>query len=410
MLCAKRGDEPHACECPPNGTAEFSADPSGTRLGEPPYPTGVAGPPQCRFRRLGDALAAAAAHGGPATVQVYGASGAPVVFGGSTGESWPLDVPEGVTLVGAAAPAGETSILGDGASAASILRVAGIVERVRIENVSMTGTGVELSCGASGTPTLRDVIVSAGTPELAKGVTIANTCGALLERMDVSGASGAALDIAVPATASVTAKGSLFHASGVGVQARGGILRFEQDGIIRTEVTDNAGNGIELRDTTAVDATLADVLVARNGGTGIFVNMIPTDSKLTMTSCDVHSNGTATPIAYGPSGNRNAGGMLLTQSSLATFQLLDNRFHANDGGTGADELAFESTGTWTLSTGTCATANAFGCVGTGAAVSIIPLGTVNARFTTWPEIAPPVNGTVIWSPDYCDSSNAPACP
>lgn len=419
LRCVERG-EAHACECNPNVTAEFSADPEGSPPGAPWYPTGVTEPVQCRFQRLGDALAAALAYGGPATVQVYGAGGAPVVFGSPIGESYPLDVPEGVTLRGAAAPAGETSILGNGASGASILRVAGTVERVRVENVSMTGIGVELSCGVAGAPTLRDVIVSAGAQQLAAGVTFAtapDACAALLERVDVSGATGAALDVAVPASGSITARGSLFHASGVGVQASGGVLRLEPDGTLRTEVTDNLGGGVLLDGMSVgadtIEATLANVVLARNGGTGLRISSIALASRLAMTSCDVYSNGTVSPTAYGVDG-RTAGGILLSQLRLASFSMQGNKVYGNHGSVGADELAFESSDPWDLTTGGCSSPapppNAFGCLRDGSwAVSVWP-GTVDAQSTIWPAIPP--TGTVSPGVNTAGACNAwtAACP
>jgi hypothetical protein len=106
-----------------------------------------------------------------------------------------------------------------------------------------------------------------------------------------------------------------------------------------------------------------------------------------MISCDVHSNGAVSPSPYGPSG-RTAGGILVSQLRLATFQMQGNSVYANHGSTGADELAFESSDPWTLTTGSCSTPapNMFGCLKDGSlAVSVWP-GTVDARFTVWPTI------------------------
>jgi hypothetical protein len=226
--------------------------------------------------------------------------------------------------------------------------------------------------------------------------------------VDVSGASGAALDVDVDATAPVTVAGSRLHSSGVGLRANGGVIALQNDGGIATEVRDNANEGILLSGVTVLDATFAGVLVTGNDGTGIVVDIVPATSTLEWASCDVHSNGTATPRKYGPSGQeRNAGGVLVRQPSLAGgFSLTGNRIYAN----GADQLAFESTAAWTISTGSCTSSNAFGCVPTGsAAVSVIPGGSVDAQQTAWDTIPPPVSGNVITS-SFCATPPALVCP
>ncbi len=387
--------------------------------------TGADQPSQCRFAKLGDALAYAKdvwmpAHGdAPATVRAVGAPapGTPVVFGA---ESFPLVIPSGVTLSTAASPTPADWVISanpDASVDVIQLHDGATIEGFTVRSVSARGDGIAAAtCGSTTPPAIRSVIVEGGA-QVARGVSVSGACGALLERVDVSGATGAALEIATPASAPVTARGSRFHGSDdVGIRATGGILSFEPSGMTQTEVTDNVGNGVVLGNgvgggSAKIEATLAGVLVARNGGAGLFVNSVPATSKLTMTSCDVHSNATSAPIMYGPAGNRrSAGGVLLTQASLAAFDLRGNRIYANHGGTGADELAFESTGPWTLSSGVCTTSNAFGCVGAGAAVGVISGGTVYAQFTTWPVIPPALSGDVRWSPDYCEVTLAPACP
>jgi hypothetical protein len=406
LVCVDRPTS-HACECGANGTAEFAAGTGGSPVGAPWYPTGLSDPPQCRFEKLGDALYAAVAHGGTTTVQALGGgSGAPVMF---TGERFPLVVPDGVTLAGA------TIIQGDAATPDTMVTLQGRLERVHLQNVSMTGTGVDMTCGATGPPTLRDVVVSAGATKLTAGVSTFGSCGALLERVDVSGAQGPAIDIGVPSTSTVTVNGSSFHGSGTGIQIRSGKVSLAADTItpsLRTQVTGNMGDGIVLDGTLPgadlIDVGLSSVVVSGNAGTGIYVNSIPTLSKLTMSSSDVYSNGTGAPRPYGPTPQRTAGGILLTQSSLQTFSFTSNRIFANDGGKGADELAFYSSGAWSFNPPVCGPAtNAFGCLGTGKAVSITT-GTVDARNSLWSVVPPPINGVVTWSPDC--AGTAPVCP
>jgi hypothetical protein len=406
LVCAQRIGQPPACECPVNDGPEFAADPENTTPA--PYPTGVANPKECRFRRLGDALAAAGSFAGAATVRAYPGAGASVVFGSATGETYPVDVPANVTLVGAAGVS-DTTISGDAGSSATIVTVRGTVQGVRITNVSMTGTGVELQCDG-GIPTLRDVTISATTPKLTKGIVIAGSCGGTLQRVDVSGASGAALDIALPSTApTVTVSGSRFHGSETGILASGGKLVVQNDADTSSEATDNTGSGIVIGGSGTVDVTLTGVVVARNGGTGFVLAGVPANSTLRMTGCSVHSNATQAPRQYGTT--RNAGGILISpQGLLDVFEMRGNQVHSNHGGTfGADAIAFETGSGWPLTTGSCVTANAIGCIGTGYSVSVVGLGTVDAQYTTWPGAAPSTNGFVNTA-NACSPPWPDACP
>ncbi len=396
LLCSTTTSQGAACDCPANATAEFAADPENTQPA--PHPSGAATPKACRFSRLGDALAAAAAHPGAATVRAYGTAGTSVVFGASSGDTLPLVVASNVTLVGAAGVL-DTTIRGDGPSAATIVAVSGTVEGIRVTNVSQAGAGVELTC-VSAEPALRDVTVSSGTPKLKAGIAIAGPCGATLQRVDASGASGAALDVTAASPANlVTVTGSRFHGSGTGIHASGAKLVVGPDGATASEVTGNAGTGILVDGTNAVDVTLTGVVVAANGGTGVVVRDVPATSTFRMSGCDVHSNAGAAATQYGVV-PRNAGGLLFSTQAF-TLDVNSNRFHANDGGAlGADEIAFEKGTGWTINPGPCTNgvANAIGCIGTGFSVSIVGGGNVDAGNTTWPGAAPMTNGFVNTQP------------
>lgn len=405
-----------ACECPANGSSEFAAGDGGTvDAGAPPYPTGVGSPEECRFGILGDALSAAAAHAtanGAATVRAYAPAGAPIVFA-APGETFPLPVAAGVTLVGSSSPGGATVIRADAAAQSTVLSVQGAVEGIQVENVSMTGTGVEVSCGASGVPRLTDVAV-AGGGALARGVAVQGGCGATLEGVDVSDVAGPALRVDATEGAPVQAKGCRFRSSAVGVDARGGAVTLSANLAILSEVTSNVDQGVLLTGTTRIDATLDHVLVAGNGGTGVVLRSVPLTSTLSVTDCEIHSNGSVSPATYGGAFSRTAGGVLVSQLSLGAHSILGNRLYANSG----DQLAFESSGTWSISPGSpCGPAsNAFGdCPGQGAAVSKVGAGAVNATYTVWPGTPP--DGFVFGAIDfslYCNgfpsAPPVPSCP
>lgn len=416
LVCGQRPDRQAACECPPYDGAELAAGAGGSlEQGEPPYPNGLAAPAGCRFGRLGDALAAAKAHAEvatPATVRLHGDAGADVVFGAATGETFPLEVPAGVTLVGAKAPAGASIVRADGGSSA--LAVAGAVERLRVESEGAVGKGIAISCGSAATPSLTDVTVSVvGGGTLGTGIDVDGECGAALAGVEVSGAAGPALSVdanGVP----VTVARSRFGESGTGIRVTGGKVTVGSDDPAgAVEVSGNFGDGIVLdggNGVATLDVSIQGTMIAGNGGTGLVLDRAKNDSRLAVSRTAVYANGHATPRSYGPAGARSiVGGIWIRQGSLSPpFVFQENRMSSNEG----DQLAVESSSPWSISPGACANANVFGCVGSGYAVGVAGGGTVDASFTVWPDVdASYVSAGVINSHLYCNGAEgAPAPP
>lgn len=403
LECGERGGSA-ACECPAAAApaADFAADPvaGSPDPGAVPFPTGALFPEACRFERLGDALdaarLAAEASGSAASVRAHGAAGAPVVFGDvATAEQLPLEIAPDVTLYGAEAPAGQTIVRIDGVTDAILVAVQGAVEGIRVESTGATGTGVAATCGASGAPRIEDVTVDGGGA-LAKGIDVAaGACGAALSGVEVSGAAGPALSVVADAGAAVTVTGSTFRDSGSGIRATGGKLTLGSAGaaldVSTGEVTGdvtvkgNAGEGIVLTggSTRVLDVEILRAAVKENGGTGVVLENVSTASALVVRECVVFANGDTAARSYGGASPRIAGGVLIRQTSLATLGFAGNRLSSNAG----DQLAFESSGDWSISPGSCALANVVACVGDGAyAIGVKAGGTVDASYTVWPAV------------------------
>jgi hypothetical protein len=426
LECGTRGLAA-ACECPAYADANLWADPvGGSVAGAAPFPTGARTPAVCRFRGLGDALAAAkvvADAGGAPVVQAHGEVGIPLVFGDvATGEAFPLTVAAGVALFGAAAPAGPTIVRAEGTTAASLVRIEGAIDGgaggVRIESLGAAGTGVRVSCGGtSGRPRIANVIVDGGGA-LTKGIDVeGRACGAELTGVDVSKVSGPALEVAADPGVEVTVTASVFRESTIGIRATGGKLtvgsELPSDAVT---VSGNMGEGILLTGGATspfatLDVQLLGATVEQNRGTGVVLDSVSTASKLAVRGCTVYANGAASPRKYGPGDSqRSAGGVLVSQISLAPLVFEANRVSSNAG----DQLAFESSGPWSISTGACDLANLFACVGEGAyAVGVAGGGTVDASYTVWPIIplagfaGPGVSPTM----PYCNGAGgAPAPP
>lgn len=418
LVCGTRSAGRATCECPSGHAGpEFAADPAegSPAPGESPFPTGATSPPECRFKRLGDAVAAAGAVAGPAAVRAHGAEAAEVVFGDETsGDGFPLVVAANVTVRAAEAPAGATVLRAEGATAASLVALQGRIERIRIESIAATGTGVAMSCGTAGKPSLDGVTIDGGS-SLTKGVDVAGgACGADLVAVDVRDVEGPALGIVAGANAPITVSGGKYRDSGVGIRATGGKLTLGPGGdpSADVEVTGNSGDGIVLEGSTPVaDVALAGVLVSGNGGTGVVVDMLSDAAKVSVQGCEIRSNGSAAPRS---SGGRSVGGVFALQLELAPFTFLGNAVYANAG----DQLTFESSGSWSIAaTGCGSSSNVFACVAQGSsAVRVVGGGTVAAQYTVWPAIpsATWLDGNVVTSGTLCNGVMGapvlPACP
>jgi len=433
-----------ACECPAYPALALWADPTGGSLaGAVPFPTGASSPAVCRFARLGDALdaaAALAAAGEAVVVQPFGAAG-PIVFGDvATGETFPLEVAANVTLAGATETAGPTIVRAEGATTAPLVHLQGWLTGVRIESdpavpvegglVAATGAGIAATCGAANRPWMADVTVDGGG-SLKTGVdvdVVAGACGATLLGVEVSRIDGPALQVAGDPLAEhrVDVRHGKFSDSAVGVRVTAGklslgsladpVLAPEPQVVLddAVEVTGNAGEGILLTGEASrtLDVELLGTRVAGNGGTGVVLESVSAASRLAMQGCVVFANGDTSPRPYGGASSRTVGGVLVRQLSLTPpLSFLENRVSANAG----DQLAFDSSGAWSISPGACALANVFGCVGDGDyAIGVKGGGTVDASYTVWPSI--PWTGlasanVTAPSADYCDEEDgAPAPP
>lgn len=435
MVCGVRAGAA-SCECPEHEGEVIAVDAGGSPApGAPPFPSGAATPRECRFARLGDALQLAAARApAQATVLVHGEAGAPAVFGDGGGEAWPLVVASNVALVGAAPPAGPTIVRGD-PGAGALVSLAGALERVRVERPATAGggargPGIETSCGAAVTPSLRDVEVDgglvldpegSGTTGLSAGVKVTGSCGAELVRMHATGAAGPALALALdPSGAStVTVLGGSYRGSIVGVSVAGSgkvTLAPDPETAASVVVSGNVREGVLISgQTSVVDTTLEEVLISENGGTGFVVWSANAASRLVVKHNDIALNGASRSRTYGPVPvQRQAGGILVSQLSLQQFVFAGNRIFAND----HDQLAFETDSALTIAADSCGEqTNVFRCVSPSHyAIGVWGNGSVEAARNVWPGDPPSawVSAGVLSFNSYCVAGpgvpQIPACP
>ena len=359
------GAEPNAaCRCPPNSGAEFAADAlQGSALGAPFFPSGdssPSSPPQCRFRSLGDALAAAATYAGSppartATARAVGRSGGTMVF---SGEQFPLQVKPGVTLTTNDVPPAAASYVVDLDNAAQVTAALLVEEDatlsgflVRPSAAGGVGVGVEVACAAPGTDRVRLSSVAVdgkgglGSAVVARGVAVTGPCSVDLSDVRVESVAGAGVHLA-----------STGMADGFPVLS-----------LLRTTVSGAGDTGIQVR----LDATPL---------------LRP---SLSVVRSELTSN---TGAQYG-AGLRRAGGVLFYGTPPSSLTFHSNRVHGNSG----DQVVVYSGSSWDLKGGTTlaacgATSNVFACYDTGAVgLGLASAGTVDARFNSWAN-EPPTAG------------------
>jgi hypothetical protein len=412
-----------SCECPPNDGPEFAADPAGSRtVGAAPYPTGAESPVACRFGRLGDALAAAAtyAEAHPGEAAIARASGtASVNFGvEGTGETFPLVVGAGVTLVGPADSTRATIRLDDPAASAGV-ELRGAIERVNLENLAAVRVGVAASCGEIGRPSLRHVAIR-GAALLQSGIAVSGSCGADLEEVEVEAAAGPALLVEASGEEVVSVLGGAFRNSGTGIEVTGGTVTVEGPHIplqllsgfadgTTLEIVGNAGHGVALTGgATPIVFSVSRARIHENRGTGVRIDELPTGSSVSITQSDIGENlgvGEGSLYATG----RSAGGLILSQSAPPPFVFAGNVVACN----GGDQLGFYTATETPLRIGPDACGTGSNFVRTkpqGIAVFVSGYATVDARNNYWAPDPPTTAGSLTYR-YTCEATPAPpACP
>ena len=376
LVCGTKSGAP-TCECPENPGPEFAADPAGSRtLDAAPYPTGVTSPVACRFGRLGDALAAAAAHAAahPETGAVARAHGnAPVTFGlVETGETFPLEIEPGVLLStnGAAADPASWIIRADTSSSVDVVTLhdAANVEGFTIASVSASGDVVRLSCASRTTATLRNVVVDGGGVA-SRGVKVNGPCDVEATELVITRAKGTGLHADVdlasatePVTGVTISGGAISDNGGNGAEVRAGRLVLLGTATRPLVMARNGGFGVvakareEAAVAIALDLEFADVSL--NGEAGLVVrNLLQQGSSATIRSTDVHENKASSQSSETVT-NRRGGGAIIYGSPAVPLTLVGNRFFSNR----YDQLAVVSSELWNLSGADCSGgANVFAC-------------------------------------------------
>lgn len=346
-----------SCPCLSN-SGQFVADPvQGSAAGPPFFPTGNSSPPQCRFRRLGDALAAASA-GDTVRMTGWTAAAAEVKFSASaSGESFPLTVKPGVTLTTTDAspvPAHYAIEVDQPGATLPVLQL----------DHDAAASGFTIRPGGGGTAS--DAVLVNCSAAGAGPVTLASLV------LDGKGSLPAsALDdgLNLKGPCSVTASSLLVEGA-----AKAGIR-------VESSVPPAGSSSVSISIST----------IRGNGDGGLVVNVDASNGRpsLSVTGNEITGNSATTSYTdttVTPNVTRKGGGVVLLAAVPNPLVFTGNRVHGNS----FDQLLVWSDNTWGLSVAACgATSNVFACYDTQSAggpwVGLSALGgsTVNALNESW---------------------------
>jgi hypothetical protein len=325
-----------------------------------------------------------------------------------------------VKLSGPEEPAAH-AVLRMESDSATAVELQGAMERVDLENASFPGIAIAISCGETGKPSLTDVVVSGGG-HLTHGVSVGGVCGAVLERVDVRQAAGAALLINAAADAAVDVLGGRFRNSGGGIEVRGGraTLRGSADAVPQLlsgltgetlEIDANLGHGIALVGLeTAIVLDAARVRVTNNGGTALRIDTLPVGSSVSVAESELSWNqATADGSRY--ASGRKAGGLIVNQPGQTLpppLTFTGNTVACN----GGDQVGVYVVGAMDLAPDACgASSNFFRTKLGGTAVFVSAYATLDATSNYWAPDPPGYVGTGFVLGDTCQAATPPpACP
>lgn len=367
-LVCDESSGPPACVCA-TPTNEIQVDPAAAATAL--APTGAAQPPECQFKKLGDALDYARsvwlpAHG-PASVTVRAmgtpTAGTPVTF---DAESFPLVIPTGATLATSAstprpsdwlipAPSGTTPLveIHDGAG----------LDGFTIRTTASTGDGIVVVCAAGAdTPATASNVVVDGGGTLKRGVVVtgAGGCGLVAAQLEVARAARSGLYVNTQSSGvGITVSGGSLRTNGEsGAEVVGGLLSIAgSSATARFDISGNARHGVRAApdplDPRAIALTLNLADVHDNAEVGVLVRELTAASSAAIMSSFVRKNsGTAAFSQYGT--GRIAAGVLLwgtlpmTQGGTPgpAFAFKGNTVCSNIGG---DAVGVYSNDPWPLS-------------------------------------------------------------
>jgi hypothetical protein len=279
LTCGTKAGGVPACQCPENSGTDVYVDPAaGSDVATGLFPTGAQNPPACRFATLSNGLSKV---GSPGRVVAISAT-VPATFGG---ETFPLIVPAGVSLITAdATPNSSDYVIAYSGGVGGVVTL-GDGSLVRGFSIDATGGAGSLVSCTHGAITLDTVLLSGGGV-VADGLEVGSTCSATLQSVSIVDFAATALSVSTSGSVNVT--GGLLSASLIGLSQTSGTVT--ASGLA---VQSNGQYGIRLSGGTPSLTISGQSVVNNNGTTGNFAGISVAKGTLSVTNTQVAGNGGA---------------------------------------------------------------------------------------------------------------------
>ncbi len=278
LTCGTKAGGGPACQCPENAGTDVYVDPvGGSDLAAGLFPTGVQGPPACRYASLTYGLTKV---GSPGRIVAISAT-PPVTF---SGETFPLAIPAGVSVITADATFNSSNYVISYGGGTTAVTLAGN-SALRGFSIHATGAANALASCSAGTVTLDTVLLSGGS-FVNDGLDVTGTCNPTL--LSVSSVELAKAALSMTGTGTVSITGGLLSASLIGLLQNSGVVS-----AAGLAVQGNGEYGIRLATGGAGVPSLTitgQSAVTNNGSTGSYAGISVAKGNLSVASTQVTGN------------------------------------------------------------------------------------------------------------------------
>jgi Right handed beta helix region len=365
LTCGTKASAQPACQCPENAGTDVFVDPAaGSDVVGGVFPTGIQSPAACRYASLTNGLTKV---GSPGRVIAISAS-LPAAF---AGETIPLTIPDGVTVMTADAQFNAADYTIDVRSASTDAIVLG--KGSALEGFTVDGTASAnalIFCGTTG-PALLDTVAVLGNGVATDGIDLLGGCAATLHNVTVDSVDAAGISVSVSTGITVTITDTTVENA-----LQGGLL-FKSGSVAADNLTTkgNTQYGIVLPSSSSgtPSLTLSNSFADGNGLAGNFPGIWIGKGTLAATNTEANNNGgagiqldstSAQQLTTVTVKGNSAMGVGLTAGSLTASSLLADK----NGEAGLDISG--GTATITGSTLSHNTGGGLSLSGTGANVTV----------------------------------------
>jgi hypothetical protein len=287
LTCGTKASATSACQCPENTGTDVYVDPTpgtgGSDTASGVFPTGIQTPPTCRYASLTKGLSKV---GAPGRVIAISATLPATQL---EGETFPMNIPAGVTVMTADAVFNPADYLiafnTNGPTTAITLASGSSLQGFTVQSQNGTVGAALVSC--SGGSVVLDSLQLDGGGQASDGVDVLGSCSPSLNKVGIGNLTGVALRVS--STAATTVTGGLFNDNTMGVQQTSGLVS-----LTGLTIQGSGQYGILLPASSSgmPSVSLAgETVVSGNGTLGTFAGISVGKGSLTASNTTVDNNG-----------------------------------------------------------------------------------------------------------------------